>query len=73
MINVAVMATGYIGPVHIEALRRISGITVKGITDANTELAQKTAQKHNIESEESARIGLSTTTMTPLRTHVAPL
>lgn len=49
MINVAVIGTGYIGPVHIEALRRISGITVKGVTDANLELARKTAEKYNIE------------------------
>ena len=49
MINVAVIGTGYIGPVHIEALRRISGITVKGVTDANPELARKTAEKYNIE------------------------
>ena len=49
MINVAVIGTGYIGPVHIEALRRISGITVKGVTDANPELARRTAEKYNIE------------------------
>jgi predicted dehydrogenase len=49
MINVAVIGTGYIGPVHIEALRRISGVTVKGVTDANPELARKTAEKYNIE------------------------
>ena len=49
MINVEVIGTGYIGPVHIEALRRISGIVVKGVTDANSELARKTAERHNIE------------------------
>jgi predicted dehydrogenase len=49
MINVAVIGTGYIGPVHIEALRRISGVVVKGVTDANRELARKTAEKYNIE------------------------
>jgi predicted dehydrogenase len=49
MVNVAVIGTGYIGPVHIEALRRISGIVVKGVTDANPELARKTAEKYNIE------------------------
>ncbi len=49
MINVAVIGTGYIGPVHIEALRRISGIAVKGVTDTNLELARRTAEKYNIE------------------------
>jgi predicted dehydrogenase len=49
MINVAVIGTGYIGPVHIEALRRISGVVVKGVTDANRELARKTAEKYSIE------------------------
>ena len=49
MINVAVIGTGYIGPVHIEALRRISGVTVKGVTDANAALARATAERYNIE------------------------
>jgi len=56
MINVAVIGTGYIGPVHIEALRRISGITVKGVRDANPELARKTAEKHNIGYEDYTEI-----------------
>ena len=34
MVNVAVIGTGYIGPIHIEALRRVSGVHVKGVTDA---------------------------------------
>jgi predicted dehydrogenase len=49
MINVAVIGTGYIGPIHIEALRRISGVAVKGVTDANPELARRTAERYNIE------------------------
>lgn len=49
MINVAVIGTGYIGPIHIEALRRVSGVHVKGVTDANPELARKTAERFNIE------------------------
>src|SRR5512137_1709595 len=48
MINVAVIGTGYIGPVHIEALRRVSGVTVKGVTDANADLARRTAERYNI-------------------------
>jgi predicted dehydrogenase len=49
MINVAVIGTGYIGPVHIEALRRISGVNVKGVTDANLDLARRTAGRYNLE------------------------
>ncbi len=49
MISVAVIGTGYIGPVHIEALRRISGVAVRGVTDANPELARRTAERYNIE------------------------
>lgn len=49
MINAAVIGTGYIGPVHIEALRRISGVTVRGVCDANPELAQRTAENYNID------------------------
>jgi predicted dehydrogenase len=40
---------GYIGPVHIEALRCISGVAVKGVTDANPELARRVGEKYNIE------------------------
>ena len=50
MINVAVIGTGYIGPVHIEALNRIGGVKVKAVTDANLEFAQRTAAKYNIET-----------------------
>jgi predicted dehydrogenase len=49
VISVAVIGAGYIGPVHIEALRRISGIAVKGVADANPELALRAAQRYNIE------------------------
>lgn len=49
MINVGVIGTGYIGPVHIEALNRLSGVKVKAITDTNPELARKTAENYNIE------------------------
>ncbi|MBD3308794.1 gfo/Idh/MocA family oxidoreductase [candidate division KSB3 bacterium] len=49
MIKVGVIGTGYIGPVHIEALSRISGIQVKAVTDANPELARKAAEAHNID------------------------
>lgn len=49
MIKVAIIGTGYIGPVHIGALRRVSGVRIVGVTDANAELAQKTAKKYDIE------------------------
>ena len=50
MINVAVIGTGYIGPLHIEALRRITGVAVRGVMDANAELARRTADRYNIET-----------------------
>ena len=49
MIRVAVIGTGYIGPVHIEALARISGIKVTAVVDSTLELAQRTAERYNIE------------------------
>jgi predicted dehydrogenase len=49
VINVGVIGTGYIGPIHIEALRRMSGINVKSVCDTNRELAAKTAVRYNIE------------------------
>ena len=49
MIKVAVIGTGYIGPVHIEALRRISGVQVAAVVDSNLDLAQSTATRYNIE------------------------
>jgi predicted dehydrogenase len=48
VINATVIGTGYIGPVHIEALRRLNGVTVRGVADANVELARKTAERYNI-------------------------
>jgi predicted dehydrogenase len=49
MINVAVIGTGYIGPVHIEVLGRISGVSVRGVVDANPELACRMAAKYDAE------------------------
>ncbi len=48
MIRVGVIGTGYIGPVHIEALKRVDGVEVAGVTDANRALAEKTAAKYGI-------------------------
>ena len=41
-IKVAIIGTGFIGPVHIEALRR-NDVEVVGLLDANLELTQKKA------------------------------
>jgi predicted dehydrogenase len=49
MVNVAVIGTGYIGPLHIEALRRIGGVAVKGVCDANRDLAKRAAERYGIE------------------------
>jgi predicted dehydrogenase len=49
MIRVGVIGTGYIGPIHIEALKRIGGVKVRGVTDANRSLAEQTAEKYNVE------------------------
>lgn len=43
-INVAVVGTGFIGPAHIEALRRLPHIEVVGLCEVNLELAQAKAQ-----------------------------
>jgi len=48
-INVAVVGTGFIGPAHIEALRRLPNIEVVGLCEANLELAQEKAQLLGIE------------------------
>ncbi len=49
MINVGVIGTGYIGPVHIEALKRISGVKVKALTSGTLENARRVAQKYDVE------------------------
>jgi predicted dehydrogenase len=44
-LKVAVAGTGFIGPAHIEALRRLSDVEVVGLTDVTPEIAtQKAAQ-----------------------------
>ncbi len=44
MTTVAVTGTGFIGPVHVEALHRL-GITVKGVLGSGPEKSQKAAQQ----------------------------
>src|SRR5690242_6412471 len=48
-IKVAVVGTGFIGPAHIEALRRLPNIEVAGLCEATLELAQEKAQLLGIE------------------------
>ncbi len=49
MIKVGVIGTGYMGSIHLEALSRVGGITVKSVCDINHELAEASSQKYNIE------------------------
>jgi len=49
MINAVVIGTGYIGPLTIQALRRLGDVKVKGVCDANMELARRIAAKYDIE------------------------
>ena len=48
-IKVAVVGTGFIGPAHIEALRRLPHIEVVGLCEATLELAQQKAEVLGIE------------------------
>lgn len=48
MINVGIIGTGYIGPIHIEALRRLEGVRVRAVCDVNLELAQQIARRYDI-------------------------
>ena len=47
-ITVAVAGTGFIGPVHVEALRRL-GIRVKGVLDISPEASEKARQALGLE------------------------
>ncbi|MFC4873266.1 Gfo/Idh/MocA family protein [Negadavirga shengliensis] len=48
-IKVAVVGTGFIGPAHIEALRRIPNVDVAALCEANMELAEEKAAILGIE------------------------
>jgi predicted dehydrogenase len=50
MVQVGLIGTGYIGPIHLNALARIGGVKVKRVADVNGELARKAAADYNIES-----------------------
>jgi len=47
-IKVAVAGTGFIGPAHIEALRRLPNVEVIGLAEANAELAKTKADQLGI-------------------------
>jgi predicted dehydrogenase len=49
MINIGLIGTGYIGPIHLNALARVGGVKVKRVADVNGELARKAAADYNIE------------------------
>lgn len=42
-INAAIVGTGFIGPAHLEALRRIPNVEVTGLVEVNQELADQKA------------------------------
>ena len=48
-IKVGVVGTGFIGPAHIEALRRLPNIEVTALCEANIELANSKAAQLGIE------------------------
>ncbi len=48
-INVAIVGTGFIGPAHIEALRRLPNIKVAALCEATAELAREKADALGIE------------------------
>lgn len=50
MIKVGLIGTGYIGPIHLDALSRIVGVKVKSVVDVNIDLARKAAADFNIEN-----------------------
>ena len=47
-IKAAVIGTGFIGPAHIEALRRIGGVDVVAVTSGDNEGAKAVAEKYSI-------------------------
>ena len=47
-IKVAVVGTGFIGPAHIEALRRLPNVEVAALCEFSQELAEQKAQQLGI-------------------------
>ena len=48
-INIGVAGLGFIGPAHIEALRRIPNLHVAAVSDFNVEIAQSKAEELGID------------------------
>ncbi|MEN4892729.1 Gfo/Idh/MocA family oxidoreductase, partial [Erwinia billingiae] len=48
MINVGIIGTGFIGPAHIEALRRLGNIQVVAICDSTQTAAETRAAELNV-------------------------
>ncbi|MHA7128796.1 Gfo/Idh/MocA family protein [Algoriphagus namhaensis] len=47
-INAAIVGTGFIGPAHLEALRRLPNVTVTGLVEVNQEIADQKAAELGI-------------------------
>ena len=48
MIQVGIIGSGFIGPAHLEALRRVGDIEVVALCDSSLELAQQKARQLNV-------------------------
>lgn len=48
MINVGIVGSGFIGPAHIEALRRLGVVQVVALCDGSLEQAQEKARALNV-------------------------
>ena len=48
MITIGLIGAGYIGPIHLDALSRLGGVTVKTVVDVNGKLAEKAAASYNV-------------------------
>ena len=48
-VKVGIIGTGFMGPVHIEALRRLGFVKIKALAEANEELAKERAAEFNID------------------------
>ena len=48
VINVGIIGTGFIGPAHLEAVRRLGDVQVLGVAEHNQELADQKAALFNI-------------------------
>jgi predicted dehydrogenase len=51
-VNAAIVGSGFIGPVHAEALRRL-GVNVRGVLEATPELTQAAARQMGVNAYES--------------------